>query len=85
MKKIKIYQEETEPIMLEDENDDRSIEEYTKELSNLMNSGNISMLLFSNSSVTLRPSKLVSFYVEEVNERIGENQDYQEDVITDVE
>lgn len=85
MKKIKIYQEETEPIVLEDENDDRSIEEYTKELSNLMNSGNISMLLFSNSSVTLRPSKLVSFYVEEVNERIGENQDYQEDVITDVE
>lgn len=86
MKKLIIYQENLEPIILKDD-DNRSLEEYTQELTNLLNSGNISMLTTSNSSVLIRPSKIVSTHVEEVDKsNDGSNlKEKQEDVITDME
>lgn len=75
MKKITIFQEGVEPIILED-NDTKNIEEYTKELLSLLNSNNITMLTTSKSSVLIRPSKIVSTYVQEIDQLNNESEDF---------
>ena len=63
-KTIVIYQENVSPIFLEDE-DDRSLEEYSEALSSFMTLTNISILHTSTASIITRPSKISSMTVHE--------------------
>ena len=63
-KVVVIYQENNAPIQLSDE-DDRSLEDYSKSLSEFMTHSNISILQTSNEVVILRPSKINSIYVND--------------------
>jgi hypothetical protein len=61
-RKIVIYQENVEPIHLDDE-DERNDEEYAKALSSFMSLNNISILHTSTTSLILRPSKINSIQI----------------------
>ncbi len=63
-KQITIIQENTAPIMLED-NDGRSVDEYVTELSKLLESNNVSIIHTSSCSVITRPNKVTSIIVRE--------------------
>lgn len=63
-KTIVIYQENSSPIYLEDD-DDRDLEEYTKSLSSFMTLTNISILHTSAATLITRPSKICSMTVHE--------------------
>lgn len=65
-KTIVIYQENNAPIYLEDE-DDRSLEDYSQALSSFMTLTNISILHTSTASLITRPSKICSMTVHEDN------------------
>ncbi len=91
MKRIIIYQENIAPIIIEDV-DASKIEEYSRTLANLLETGNVSILHTSMSSVIIRPNKISSILVSEytdsnselqqetvMKEKIKEN----EDIITD--
>jgi hypothetical protein len=68
-KKVTIYQENNVPIELIDE-DDRSIEDYSKSLTKFLTNTNISILKLSTSSLIIRPSKISSAVVEEMEESV---------------
>jgi len=69
MKKIiKILQPNTEPLIIEDENDD-NLNEYTQELSKLLSVGNVVILETSNSNVIIRPHQITSIVVNEEGKR----------------
>jgi len=61
-RKIVIYQENVEPIHLDDE-DERNNEDYVKALSSFMSLTNISILHTSTTSLILRPSKINSIQI----------------------
>lgn len=93
MKILKIFQENCSTIELKDD-DDRDIGTYIKELTSVVNLDNISILHLSNSSVILKPSKILSIVVSEENiskeiskkekkSIIKNNKD--EEIITDME
>lgn len=65
MKQIVIYQENSSPILIEDE-DDAKIEEYSKKLVTLLESNNVSILHTSKSSVIIRPNKISSIVINEL-------------------
>jgi len=91
IKIIKIYQENTKPLILKDA-DNRDRETYAKELASLLSNHTITILETTHSVAIIRPSKVTSI---EVNEEQNINDgvipakeevkkiDPQEDVIMD--
>jgi hypothetical protein len=63
---LTIFQENNSPIIMVDE-DDRDLSEYSKELSSFMTLDNISIIETSNSAAIIRPSKISSILVEDVD------------------
>ena len=65
MKKLVIYQENNEPIVLFD-NDDIKIETYCKDAEGVFHSQTISTIHTTEGSVILRPGKLLSILVQDI-------------------
>lgn len=92
MKRITIFQENTIPIVIED-NDNSQIDEYTKELSSILENNNISLLHTSSESIIIRPNKISAIVISDNKEVIEgveqqkiesvEKVEEQEDIITD--
>lgn len=90
MKQIIVYQENSVPLYIED-NDGSKIEEFARTLASLLETNNVSILHTSQSSVIVRPNKISSIVINEVNIK-SDNQDpmleknkleLQEDIIKD--
>jgi len=64
MKKIVIYQEGSESVQLFDD-DGSDISKYAEQLSNLLKSGNVSILNVKSGSFIVRPSKVISILLQE--------------------
>jgi len=79
MRKITIYQE-GEAIRLFDDNSS-SIQEASKELTKLMHSNNVSVLVTTASALIIRPSKINSILIEDLN--IDEEDDSDESLLVD--
>lgn len=82
MKEITIYQENIEPLILKDLEDDIDINTYIQKLSNLLELSTLTILNVSSSSIILRPSKITSIKVRNIENKELENN--QENVITDM-
>ncbi len=67
MKRIIVFQENTSAVDMLDP-DESNLEEYTKKLYKILNSGNISLLITPLSSLIIKPSKITSILVQEVAE-----------------
>ena len=80
MKRIVIYQENIDPIILNDDSDEQ-ISSYIDKLSVIFNASKIITIQTSDKIVIVRPSKVVSVSVTESEEKI-ENV-IEEDVIRD--
>ena len=65
MKKLVIYQENNEPIVLFD-NDNLKIETYCKEAEKVFHSQTISTIHTTEGSLVLRPGKLLSILVQDI-------------------
>jgi len=63
-KQITILQESAAPIVIDD-SDDRTLDDYTLELSKLLENNNVSILKTSSCSVIIRPSRIASIVVRE--------------------
>lgn len=68
-KHVVIYQENIQPIHVEDE-DDRGLVEYGKSLSDFMSLNSISVLELGDSCLVAHPSKICSILVEKDSEVI---------------
>ena len=64
MKLITIYQEGASPVVIKDD-DKQGLESYIKEISSMFDHSNISILQTKFTSVSIRPSKIISIVVEE--------------------
>jgi hypothetical protein len=95
MKKIiKILQSNTEPLVIEDENEE-DLNEYSAKVSKVLSVGNVVILETSSSNVILRPSKIDAIIVTEEGKPkrtykkkdpvVKEENVIQEDIITDGE
>lgn len=85
MKRVTIFQENCVPLTIDD-NDIRNIEEYTKQLSAILDSNNISLLHTSEGSIAIRPNKISSIKVVECDSDLSESQEpveEPEDIIKD--
>lgn len=81
MKSIKIYYDDGNILTLFDSSEETDYEELSK---NIMNSKNIVQLITDNCISTIRPSKVVSIVVEDVEDVINDSTtEEEEDVITD--
>ena len=49
------------------DDDDKDLQEYTKELSSLLKSGNVTILETTTGSLILRPNKITSILVKEMD------------------
>jgi hypothetical protein len=67
MKRIIIFQENTSAVEMLDP-DKGDLQEYTKNLYQVLNSGNVSLLTTPLSSLIIKPSKITSILVQEVAE-----------------
>lgn len=67
MKRILIFQENTSVIEVYD-SDKTNCDEFSKNLTQLLQSDNITVLNTSESSVILRPSKVVSIVVQPIQD-----------------
>jgi len=65
-KQLTIFQENNVPIIMIDE-DERSLSEYAKELSSFMSLNNISILETTKSTAIIRPSKISSILIDNIN------------------
>jgi hypothetical protein len=88
MRKITIHQGSNIIEVLDD--DDSKIGSYCKDLSKLFDMGNISLLETSHATVILRPSKINSIIVENVQddkEEVSEEvqKEKTEDIIMDLD
>ena len=63
-KQITLIQESASPVVFDD-SDDRSLDEYTKEMARLLESNNVSIIHTSSCSVITRPNKVTSIVVRE--------------------
>lgn len=70
MKRIIVFQENTSAVEMLDP-DKSDLEEYTKKLYKILNSGNISLLITPLSSLIIKPSKITSILVQEVAEEVN--------------
>jgi len=91
MKFIKIIHENADPIEVQD-NDKTDLASYTKNLAKLLEVGNVSILETSSGSAIVRPSRVCSILVSEINDEhkdteqvLGESNQIVEDIITDGE
>jgi len=66
MKRIIIFQENTSAVEVYDD-DETELGDYTKNLSQILENANITILETSESSVILRPSKINSILVNSVD------------------
>lgn len=96
MKELVIFQEGAGAVIIYDD-DNQEFHEYAKKLSSIFQSGSVSILTTSKSSLLIRPSKLVSIRISEIDlstepqedvigqikEEVG--QEPEEDVIMDAE
>ena len=73
-KEIKILQVVIDPIILKDD-DETPIEEYVKNLEKIFISANVTTIHTSSGSALVRPSKLVSILVTEVDEEPKKKKD----------
>lgn len=64
MKTITIHQEGSSPIVIKD-NDEQDLKLYIKEISSMFEHNNISILQTKFTSVSIRPSKIISIVVKE--------------------
>jgi hypothetical protein len=88
MKKIVIYQENSKPIILQDD-DITNISWYTKEVSKILELSKICILETSSGNIILKPSKVNSIFVTEmeksetgvkiINKSVINNQDVLKD------
>jgi hypothetical protein len=84
MRKITIYQE-GEPIQLLDDSSS-NIQQDSKELSKLLHSNNVSVLITTSAALIIRPSKINSILVEELSsDEIEERESLLVDKIEDFE
>jgi len=65
MKRITIFQEGSSPIAIDD-SDEQKIEQYTRELSKLLESNNVAILHTTSSSIIIRPNKISSIVVSDM-------------------
>jgi hypothetical protein len=79
MRKITIYQE-GEAIRLFDDNSS-SIQEASKELTKLMHSNNVSVLVTTAAALIIRPSKINSILIEDLN--IDDEDDSDDSLLVD--
>lgn len=79
MRKITIYQE-GEAIRLFDDNSS-SIQDTSKELTKMMYSNNISILVTAEAAVIIRPSKINSILVENLN--VEDDDEDEESLLVD--
>ena len=91
MKFIKIIHENADPIEVQD-NDKTDLASYTKNLAKRLEVGNVSILETSSGSAIVRPSRVCSILVSEINDEhkdteqvLGESNQIVEDIITDGE
>jgi len=91
MKQITIHQEGCLPVTITDE-DNSTVEEYSKVLSDLLKSSNVSILHTKLSSTILRPSKINSIVVESLDDEPitskkaeKPKKEIEEDIITDLD
>jgi len=92
MKVIKIIHENADPIEVHD-NDERDLVSYAENLSKLLEASNVTILETTSGSVIVRPSRVCSIVVSEVNdegelvkETVTETESIEsEDVVTDGE
>lgn len=76
MKIITIHQDGGKRVVIED-NDNSNLEDYSKNISSLLEFSNISILHTTESTIILRPSKILSI---QINERENiQIKDYKED------
>jgi methylglyoxal synthase len=69
MKKITIFQENSENIILfDDDHNKTSLLDYTKKITEILESTNICILETSSQIISLKPSKLNSILVTEVED-----------------
>lgn len=92
MKKIVIHQENSNPIILYDD-DETNIKEYKNNFYKLFTLSNITEVNNKNEYVLIRPSKLNGVHIKEINnndkttedEEIGSLNSEEENIITDGE
>jgi len=81
MKKVIIYHENVEPVVLFDQ-DDASLEDYSEKISSVFRGTNVSLLKVTSGVVVLRPHKLVCVLVSEEKE---ESKEEPLDIVSDGE
>jgi len=64
MRKIKIYQRDSQPVELFDDND-LNFDDYCKELSKLFSISNVSILKTNKQTFIGRPSQIIGIVVED--------------------
>jgi len=67
MKIIQVNFENSTPVIVQD-NDESLIAEYSKNLSNILDNTNISILHTSEGSLIIRPDRVVSIFISNVNQ-----------------
>lgn len=85
MKTITIYQENSDRIIIYDD-DSSDLISYTKKISEIMESTKVCILETSSGIISLKPSKLNSILIEEVQEKkveVEKNETIQQDIIKD--
>lgn len=65
MKKIVIYQENSDRVILLDD-DSTNLETYTKELSKLLESSKVCIIETTSGNFLVKPSKIISLFVYEL-------------------
>jgi hypothetical protein len=92
-KAVTVFQENNAPINMIDE-DDKDLDEYSKSLSEFMSQSNISILQMSSSRLVIRPSKITSIFIDEIEAdkpkkvkpiKKNKKQVKELDIITDVD
>ena len=95
MKHITIVQEKTSPVVVTDDGDE-SLKEYTSKLSSILENNNVTILHTTTGSVILRPNRISSIIVKEIEDEIQQllpkeqsqveiesKETIEEDIITD--
>ena len=80
MKKIVIYQEKSEPIVLLD-NDDTEVEVYTKNFTKVLESSKVCMIEVTSSNVLIKPSKINSIVISELTDSNSKEQHIKKEKI----
>lgn len=82
MKKIIISQENIEPVIIIDD-DNTDINSYTKKLSEIYKMSSIVILNTTTKTVILRPSKIISIEVEDIDDPSSLEDYLNDDVISE--